>query len=101
MNPYIAPNDETSSDVTPRLPQFPRGLIGFVCGALPALMFGLFRLWQHGSYVASLPPGSAACGTGALGSIVLIVFVAPLCGFVGTGVEWLSHILSTAYSRSQ
>jgi len=61
----------------------PAALIGFLIGAGVPVTGGFVMLQAHWAYVASLPPGEAACGMPAVGALGLILFVGPIGGVLG------------------
>lgn len=56
---------------------------GCMLGAAVPAGFGMYGLWITWSQAAELPPGTGQCGMGALGSLVLIIVVAPICAALG------------------
>jgi len=71
--------------------------IGFLIGfGLPAALgasWGAYWFWT----LLPLAPGEARCGTGILGPVTLIFFVAPIFGTIGA----LIAAASTAFCRAQ
>ena len=51
-------------------------------GCTPAAVIGCYGMIDFQLYIASLPPGSAACGNPFVESLLLTVFGAPLCGVI-------------------
>lgn len=82
-NPYAPATLENSTPVVERRSNTRRIFVGVALGCSLPLLLGSYGLSQESAYNATLPPGTAACGNGALGPIFLIVFVAPFFGFVG------------------
>jgi len=90
LSPYEPP--KTSKLCARRLA--PRGykywpLIGFLIFASVPVAFGFYGLRRESLYYALLPPGTAACGMGSLGAMIMIVFVGPIFGFVGATCGWI------------
>lgn len=86
QNPYHPPQHQGGKPSRPR--PWCGLLIGFAVGALPPLALGVRGWYSFESYVASLPPGTAVCGNGMLGVLLLIFFVAPVTGSAGALVGW-------------
>lgn len=84
-NPYVpstAGGASGQDELRPRSP-LKRVIIGaLLAGSLP-LLLGVYGLSQFWAYTTSLPPGTAACGNGALGPLFLIVVVAPILAAIG------------------
>ncbi len=53
--------------------------------------FGLARLHHESTYYVSLLPGTAACGMGTLGGIVMIIVGGPVCGLIGAVFGSIAH----------
>lgn len=47
------------------------------------MAYGLYGMQRDYVYIASLAPGEAACGMGALGSMAMMFVVGPICGMIG------------------
>ena len=78
-NPYQATSD-VGPTASQQKPQKNRWWLGFALGAIPPALLGCYGYYNFQLYVASLPPGSAVCGNPAIESILLVVFVSPICG---------------------
>lgn len=53
-------------------------------------VFGLYGLYREHVYAASLPPGQAHCGMGALAALMIILVGTPMFGFVGAIGGWIA-----------
>lgn len=60
--------------------------IGFLIFAFVPVACGIARLYRESVYYASLPPGTAACGMGSLGGMMMIVIGGPFLGLIGAAV---------------
>ncbi|MEQ1831072.1 MAG: hypothetical protein ABL921_34310 [Pirellula sp.] len=60
--------------------------IGFLIFAFVPVACGMARLHHESVYYASLPPGTAACGMGSLGGMMMIVIGGPFLGLIGAAV---------------
>ena len=90
-DPYQLPNDSQSTPAIVRRSRNHWALVGFlVFGIVPA-GFGFARLHHESVYYVSLIPGTAACGMGWLGGIVMIVVGGPICGLVGAFFGFTAH----------
>ena len=90
LSPYEAPKTSESyalQHATRANGYWP--LLGFLIFASVPVAFGFYGLRRESLYYASLPPGTAACGMGSLGAMVLIVFVGPIFGLVGAACGWI------------
>ncbi len=65
-------------------------LTGFIVAATVPVILGAYGLYRESVYVASLPPGVGACGMGAFGSLVIMIFGGPFCGMIGGLVGWIA-----------
>ena len=65
-------------------------MIGFALGAAIPVAFGSYGMYQHELYLASLGPNETACGTGSLGSFIMIFMIGPFCGMIGAGAGWIA-----------
>lgn len=62
---------------------------GFIIGAALPLSLGAYGIYNERLHYASLPPGTAACGMGALAAFMFIVVFGPLGGLVGAATGWI------------
>lgn len=82
-DPYQPPNDSQSTPAIVRRSRNHWALVGFLVFGIVPVGFGLARLHHESVYYVSLLPGTAACGMGSLGGIVMIVFGGPFFGLIG------------------
>ncbi len=88
-NPYQPPDCHARNTANAKPRSTERwAMIGFVLGATLPNGFGAYGIHQHSIYVASLAPGEAACGMGALGSLAMIFVIGPFCGMIGAASSW-------------
>ena len=89
-NPYQPPAYHARSTAANAKPQSKKrwAMIGFALGAILPVGFGAYGIHQHSIYLASLAPGEAACGMGALGSLAMIFVIGPFCGMIGAASSW-------------
>jgi hypothetical protein len=86
-NPYLSPASYggTMASQTRRA-RVIRMTLGFLFGASPPAIFGVYGIYQFKVFAASLPPGTPLCGNSFLESMALIVCVAPILGLIGAVV---------------
>ena len=88
-NPYQSPGRPSQPvDETDRS-RWRRVIVAFAVASAAPVAFGMYRMYQHQIYVASLEPNEASCGTGAFGALIMIFVVGPFCGSVGAGTGWI------------
>ena len=92
LNPYersLARNERAIVTYSPRSTN--RWMMtGFVLAASIPVAFGAYILHRESVYYASLPPGTAACGMGSLGALVIMIFGVPVFGLIGGTVGWVA-----------
>ena len=81
-NPYQTPVVLDGSTVQP-IRRLNIWFFGFAVGAIPPAALGSYDYISFQIYVASLPPGTAACGNMAMESFFLVFVCAPICGLIG------------------
>ena len=91
-NPYQTPDStsRTAADSDRPRSRWRWALTGFVIAAAAPVSFGMYGMYQHNLYIASLGPNEAACGMGALGSLAMMFVVGPFCGTIGAGAGWIA-----------
>lgn len=101
-NPYQTPDDDAPNVHASAKSISPArcALTGFIVGSSLPFAWGMYGMQQHYAYLYSLPPNEAACGTGALGSVALIILVGPLCGLIGGASAWSAARLRSGRSLS-
>ena len=88
LSPYEPPGGEErfAAPIPEPRPRKHWTTIGFLIFALIPICFGLARLYHESVYYASLPPGTAVCGMGSLGGMMMIVVGGPTIGLIGAAV---------------
>ena len=91
-NPYESPAFDSDAARPSRRQRnaVKRCFLGAILGASLPAMLGAYGLHQFSIYVASLPPNQPGCGNGAIGPMMLLVFVAPIMGLLGSAIALAS-----------
>ncbi len=63
-----------------------RILIGFLMGSLPPAMFGVYLFYSINVNLVESQLEVVRCGNILLGPIFLVLFIAPVCGLIGSGI---------------
>ena len=82
LNPFENSSTDAGSPPPAARSDGRRFLLGFVFGASLPCLLGGYGMFQFQASVASLPPGTVVSGTPAVGSFMLIFFVAPVLGLI-------------------
>ena len=78
------PQDPDTPDLPDQdLNHLRRSLIGAASGAALPVLAGFYFVYQFSAYTATLPPGTAVCGTPLLLPVCLFFFVAPVMALIG------------------
>jgi hypothetical protein len=93
LSPYEPPSGEERFAALTSKPRSRKHwtTIGFLIFSLIPIFYGLARLHHESVYYASLPPGTAACGMGSLGALVIIIFGVPVFGLIGGTIGWVAN----------
>lgn len=90
VNPYESSlNDSPRPAETCSQPATRWLTVGFAIGATIPVVFGVYGFYRESVYAASLPPGTAACGTGRVALLALMFVGGPVCGIIGGGMGWV------------
>ena len=90
-NPYqtTAPqNHYSASEHVPRSSSRWIGTGAILAAACP-MAFGAYGLYRESIYAATLPPGTGACGMGAMAALIFIFVGGPFCAVVGGFAGWI------------
>ncbi len=64
-------------------------ITGSLLAAAVPVALGAYGLHRESLYAASLPPGTARCGMGALGALMIMFAGGPFCGVMGGAIGWI------------
>lgn len=62
---------------------------GSVLTAACPVTFGAYGLYRESIYAATLPPGTGACGMGALAALMFIFIGGPFFAMIGGMAGWI------------
>ncbi|MFN7291253.1 MAG: hypothetical protein ACK506_13270 [Pirellula sp.] len=88
-NPYQTTATQNHYSVSAHAPRSTFRWVGTgsILASACSIAFGAYGLYRESNYAATLPPGTGACGMGALAALIFIFIGGPFCAVVGGGVR--------------